>query len=165
LYIFTFLSHPASSGPDTIRLQTALWLDDPIKQAKWNPSRALNFATITLPNEKGRQAIGSGVCIWEGDWDEEKQDISDASLRAGGSAVMVAMAMSKWKRQAAAGVRSLTRCNVLQGDFETHDIRWSPDGENLCILDKTQFCLLQEPTAQMPLAEASVVPDLSVIAE
>lgn len=162
MFIFAFLPHPGSAGPDSIRLQDVLWLSDPIKQAKWNPSRTQSLATVTLPSERGRQALGSGVYIWEGDWDEEKHDLSDTSLRSGGSAVVVAMSMSRCSQQMKHS-KLTDSLDPYPGEFETHDIRWSPDGENLCILDKTQFCLLQEPTA--PVAEMNMASDLSVIEE
>jgi hypothetical protein len=41
--------------------------------------------------------------------------------------------------------RSNNRC--LLGSFETHDIRWSPDGENLCVIDKNKFCIVREVIA------------------
>jgi hypothetical protein len=163
LFIFVFLPYPASAGPESIRLQDVLWLSDPIKQAKWNPSRTQCLATVTLPSERGRLALGSGVYIWEGDWDEEKHELSDTSLKSGGSAVMVAMSISKCSQQAIKLNNVTDPLGLYPGEFETHDIRWSPDGENLCILDKTQFCLLQEPAA--PATEKHMASDLSVIKE
>ena len=35
---------------------------------------------------------------------------------------------------------------VWSESFETHDIRWSPDGDHLCVVDRNRVAIVREST-------------------
>ncbi|KAG7558251.1 hypothetical protein FFLO_02814 [Filobasidium floriforme] len=142
VHIFDFLPYPSASGPAEIRIQTILHLSEPVRQAKWNPARLQCIAVVTLAAEENLRGTGSGVFLWDGDWEEERSVNPDS--RTSGSAAVIAIPL---------------------GSFETHDIRWSPDGDHLCIIDKSRVCIVRESTIDDSTPNARAVTDLSTIAE
>jgi hypothetical protein len=89
--IFGFLPHPGASGPADIRAQTILHLSDPVRQAQWNPARLQCIAVVTLAVEENLRGTGSGVVLWDGDWEEERSVATNSGSRTSGSAAVIAV--------------------------------------------------------------------------
>ena len=89
VHIFDFLPYPSASGPAEIRIQTILHLSEPVRQAKWNPARLQCIAVVTLAAEENLRGTGSGVFLWDGDWEEERSVNPDS--RTSGSAAVIAI--------------------------------------------------------------------------
>lgn len=73
LQIYTFLPSPTSSHPTSIHLHTSIILTDPIKQIAWNPIKAQRLAIVTLAREENLRGFGSGVYLWDGEWQDEEE--------------------------------------------------------------------------------------------
>jgi hypothetical protein len=88
-HIYSFLPTPEARLPDTIKLEAAILFSRPISAARWNPQRARRLAicthdtqaTANLPAlggsrrntqfEEAIEVVGSGVYVWDGDWENE----------------------------------------------------------------------------------------------
>ena len=95
VYIVGFLPHPSAAAPDVIGVQTILRLSEPVKQVQWNPARLQCVAAVTLATEEHIRGTGSGVFLWDGDWEEERLDVSSLSASISGSAAVIAVPMGE----------------------------------------------------------------------
>lgn len=53
------------------------------------------MAVSTLAAEENLRRTGSGIFLWDGDWEEEKSDGMGTSVRGSGSAAVIAVPMGK----------------------------------------------------------------------
>lgn len=159
-YVYTFLPTPEASLPTTITLSAAILFSRPIRSARWNPQRPRRLALCThdplatnLPTLGGKkrgmhvehvaEIIGSGVYIWDGDWENEL-DLS------------VANDIDE-PRETEGVVEGIA---VPHPTLSTLDIRWSPDGQTLSVLDKTQFCVFYDAQAEEQQEEELLMDEL-----
>jgi hypothetical protein len=179
-YIYHFLPTKEASIPASITLNVAILFSRPIKSARWNPQRPRRLAVCTydpsatsLPALGGMkrgthvgdvvEIVGSGVYIWDGDWENE----ADSSIVGEGDAdgptetegVVEGIAVPH-RESIRLVMQDLDaqRQTPYTATFSTLDVRWSPDGQSLSVLDKPQFCVLYDAQVE-ELAEEELLMD------
>lgn len=118
----------------------------------------------TLADDARQPSGGAGIYFWDGDWEEEDSLADAGEVKQG---VVEAMILPTGKRLEDVRSRSIianTGLNLLVASFNTHDLRWSPDGNALSIIDKNQFCILHDLEAT-PETTPIASPELSLIQE
>lgn len=111
LFIFTF---PGPTEPFHPRLRTVLQQTSPIAHVRWNPTRAGSLALC---------GAGNGLYTWTDEW--VSVNASDhAAVRGGGD-----------------DDSEMAECiGIPNKNFHLKDVRWTPDGKGLALLDKDTFC-------------------------
>lgn len=132
VFLFSFPTLAEADQPSTSprvnvpKLRSVLLHTKPITAARWNPVR------------KGSLAVCSGsggLYLWSDEWVGEGLDSSGTEGEE--VAECVGVPASKTTPHAFLFPR-LTAAMIEQ--FETRDLKWSPDGKGLVLLDRETFC-------------------------
>ena len=141
VHIYSFLPSPASPlPPQQVVLECVIALKTLVGAVKWCPAKT-RLAVVPAGHARGNAP--PGIVFWDDDdneeWQDDEEDLSEWTggrprRRHDGIAQMVAIPMET---------------------FVTHDVQWSPDGQCLVVLDKTQFVMLNEAAPSSSTALAS----------
>jgi hypothetical protein len=98
----------------------------------------------------------SGIYFWDGEWEEE-DSFAGADVAKQGVVEALAVPKREWRN-------TWLAVDLTKGcwkAFNTCDIRWSPDGNALSIIDKDQVCVLHDmdntQEASTPSTELSLI--------
>lgn len=154
--IYSFLSDSKTSLPPSVNFMAAIVFERPVRQMKWNPQRSRRLAICTLADDIRTSNGSSGIYFWDGEWEEE-DSFAGADVAKQGVVEALAVPKRKW---ASPGL-AIDPTERFRTAFNTFDIRWSPDGNALSIIDKDQVCVLHDmdntPEATTPSTELSLI--------